>query len=68
MERWEKPLIVLVLVHPPEATAESLSQTLMALQRAHYVGDRVELRLALHGSAVGDEEVCVCERERVRAG
>lgn len=64
MEQWGQPRIVLALVHPREAAAEMLSRTLRALQHAHYVGDSVELRLALHGSAIDDKEVCVNERAR----
>lgn len=57
MERWKKPSIVLVVVHPPRASANLLLRTLRALEHANYMGDSVELRVVLPAGAIGNAEV-----------
>lgn len=57
LERWKKPHIAIILVHQRGDAASLLSLTLGALAEAHYIGDRVELRVVLHAGAARNQEV-----------
>eukprot|EP00752_Nemacystus_decipiens_P007667 g6855.t1 len=57
LELWDKPSITLVLVHPGGEDGGLLARTLRALSEAHYVGDRVELRLVLGARDASDPRI-----------
>lgn len=57
LERWTKPRITIVLVHARGEAAGRLSQTLLSLSEAHYVGDSVDLRLVLNSDDAGEPMV-----------